>query len=85
MTKTVYGIAHGKTIELYEDLGIPEGQSVEITVHAVASPPVRKEGEGFLRTEGALANDSQWDDIMQEIYVARKHERRPQAIADNQQ
>lgn len=28
MTKLVHGVVHGKTMELDEDLGIPEGQSV---------------------------------------------------------
>jgi hypothetical protein len=35
-------------------------------------------GEGFLRTEGALADDPEWDSIMEEIHQARKVERRPQ-------
>jgi bifunctional DNA-binding transcriptional regulator/antitoxin component of YhaV-PrlF toxin-antitoxin module len=77
MTKTVHGIVHGKTIELREDLGVAEGQEVEITVRTVAVASVRNPGDGFLRTEGALANDPEWDGIMQEIYEARKQERRP--------
>jgi hypothetical protein len=85
MTKTVYGIAHGKTIELNEDLGVPEGQAVEITVHTVNSASARKEGEGFLRTEGALADDSEWDAIMQEVYLSRKYESRRQTIPELEQ
>ncbi len=42
MTKTLHGTAHGKTIELDEDLGVPEGQDVEVQVMVVPSvtPPM---------------------------------------------
>ncbi len=76
MTKTVHGVVHGKMIELNEDLGVAEGQEVELQVK-VLSPP-RKWGEGILRCEGALVNDPEWDAIMEEIYQARKQEPRPQ-------
>jgi hypothetical protein len=71
------GVVHGKTIELSEDLGLAEGQEVEVTVKIVPKSG-RQPGEGFLRTEGALADDPYWDGIMEEIYQARKHQRRPQ-------
>jgi hypothetical protein len=77
MTKTIHGKVHGKTIELDEDLGVAEGQEVEIQVRVIPKA-FRKAGEGFLRTEGALADDTEWDAIMEEIYQARKLERRPQ-------
>jgi len=77
MTRTLYGKVHGKTIELDEDLGVAEGQEVEIQIKLI-SKPGNKTGEGFLRTEGALADDGEWDGIMEEIYKARKLERRPQ-------
>ena len=38
----------------------------------------RKWGEGILRTAGALADDPEWDTIMEQIYQDRKVERRPQ-------
>ena len=78
MTKTIHGRVHGRTIELDEDLGVAEGQEVEIQV-TVISKVARTPGEGFLRTEGALADDTEWDSIMEEIYKARKLERRPQS------
>jgi hypothetical protein len=77
MTKTVHGVVHGKTIELREDLGVAEGQEVEITVRTVLATSLRKPGDGFLRTEGALVDDPEWDAIMEEIYQARRLERRP--------
>jgi hypothetical protein len=77
MTKTLHGKVHGKTIELAEELGVPEGQEVEIQIKVI-SKPGKKTGEGFLRTEGALADDEEWDGIMEEIYSSRKLERRQQ-------
>ena len=77
MTKTLHGKVHGKTIELDEDPGVAEGQEVEVQVRVLPKTS-RKPGEGFLRTEGALANDTEWDAIMEEIYQARKRDRRPQ-------
>jgi hypothetical protein len=75
MMRTIQGVIHGKTIELAQDLGLTDGQEVEVMVHVVPKrdwPP----GEGFLRTEGALADDPHWDAIMEEIHQARKQERR---------
>ena len=77
MSKTLHGKVHGKTIELDEDLGVEEGQEVEIQVKIIPKKP-RMSGEGFIRTEGALADDTEWDAIMEEIYQARKLDRRPQ-------
>jgi len=38
MSKTLHGRAHGKTIELDEDLGVPDGQEVRVTVEALHPP-----------------------------------------------
>jgi hypothetical protein len=78
MTKTLHGTVHGRTIELDEDPGVAEGQEVEVQVRVVPKRS-QKPGEGFLRTEGALAGDTEWDAIMEKIYKARKLERRAQA------
>jgi hypothetical protein len=76
MTKTIHGKIHGKTIELDEDPGVAEGQEVEVQVRILQ--PARKWGEGILRTAGALADDPEWDAIMEQIYQDRRLERRPQ-------
>jgi hypothetical protein len=73
----LHGKVHGKTIELDEDLGIAEGQEVEVQVTVIQ--PARQWGEGIRRSAGALADDPEWDSIMEEIYQARKVERRSQA------
>jgi hypothetical protein len=77
MTRTMHGRIHGRTIELDEDPGVAEGQEVEVQVRVLPKTG-RKPGAGFLRTEGALADDTEWDAIMEEIYQDRKHDRRPQ-------
>jgi hypothetical protein len=71
MTKTIHGKVHGKTIELDEDLGVADGQDVEVQVKVITNV-ARTPGEGFLRTEGALADDNEWDSIMEEIHQGRK-------------
>jgi hypothetical protein len=76
MTKTLHGKVHGKTIQLDEDLGVAEGQEVEITVRTVASTKATRTGEGLLLTEGALADDPYWDDIMEEVHKERKNDSR---------
>jgi hypothetical protein len=40
MTKTVHGKVHGKTIELDEDLGVAEGQEVEVQVRILPATSV---------------------------------------------
>jgi hypothetical protein len=42
MLKTVRGIVHGKTIELDEDLGVAEGQEVEVQVKIMPPPLATK-------------------------------------------
>jgi hypothetical protein len=39
MIKTIHGRIHGKTIELDEDLGVAEGQEVEVQVTIVQNNP----------------------------------------------
>jgi len=43
MTKTLYGKVHGNTIEPDEDLGVAEGQEVEVQVRVI-SPKKRLPG-----------------------------------------
>jgi hypothetical protein len=76
MTKIVHGIVHGKTIELEEDLGVVEGQEVEVQVKIV--PPRKKWGEGILRSAGGWADYPEMDAIMEKIHQERKLERRSQ-------
>jgi len=76
MTKTIHGRVHGKTIELDEDLGVAEGQQVQITIKTVQAK--KPWGEGVRRCAGALANE--WTDeddrILEEIHQDRKRDTR---------
>jgi hypothetical protein len=76
MTKTVHGVVHGKTIELDEDLGLTEGQEVEVQVKVVALP--KRWGDGLRRCAGALANEwtEEDDRILEEIHQDRKRDTR---------
>ncbi len=76
MTKTIHGKVHGKTIELDEDLGVAEGQEVEVQVKVV--PSKKTWGDGLRRCAGALANDwtEEDDRILDEIYQDRKRDTR---------
>jgi hypothetical protein len=76
MIKTLHGKAHGKTIELDEDLGLSEGQEVEVQVKPMQQ--VRKWGDGILRSAGGWANHPELDAIMEQVYQGRNLERRPQ-------
>jgi hypothetical protein len=74
----MHGVAHGNTIELTEDLGIPDGQAVEVVVHAVTSPK-SDWGEGLRRCAGALADEwtEEDDRILEQIHQDRQDDPRP--------
>jgi hypothetical protein len=76
MTKLMRGVVHGRTIELSEELGVADGQEVEVEV--TIKPPGKEWGAGILSTAGALADDPHWDAIMGQVQQARKAQRRPQ-------
>ncbi len=74
MIQVMHGKIHGRTIELAEDPHLADGQEVEVQVKIL--PPAKKWGEGILRTAGALADDPDWDAVMEAMYRERKLERR---------
>ncbi len=74
MNKTIHGKVHGRMIEIDQDLGVADGQEVEIQVTLVQPP--RKWGEGILRSAGGWADHPEIDDIMEQIQRERKLERR---------
>jgi hypothetical protein len=74
MIRSTQGIIRGKTIELVEDLGVAEGQRVEVQVKIIATE--KQWGDGLRRCAGALADDPHWDAIMAEIYEDRKRDTR---------
>lgn len=74
----IRGVVRGNVIELERDAGMSDGAIVEVTMRPVISDQSHNPGDGFLKTEGALADDEEWDEIMQGIQEARGHDRRPQ-------
>lgn len=71
------GIIHGKTIELIDAPGLPDGQAVSVVVQPLESienhlPP----GEGLRRAFGSWAEDaSELDKFLEEIRHRRKRNR----------
>lgn len=80
MTKTIQGKVRGRTIEFAEDLGLQEGQEVQVQVTAL--PPTSTRGEGLRRCAGALADEwtEEDDRIFEEIYQDRKRETRREIL-----
>ena len=74
MHKTILGRINGRTIQLSEDLGISAGQEVEVQV--TVCKPNSSWGEGVRRCAGALSDDEEWDNIMEEVHQQRQVERR---------
>ncbi len=76
MMKTMRGRIHGKTIELDEDLGLAEGQDVEVRIKVVTV--TQRWGDGLRRCAGALANEwtAEDDRILEAIHQERKHDAR---------
>jgi hypothetical protein len=65
------GVVHGKTIQLEQDVGLPDGQAVAITL-----VPAAPKGEGLERSFGAWsesANDV--DAFFEQVRRDRKHSR----------
>ncbi len=75
--KVLRGVVHGNVIELENSTGMSDGQHVEVVVRPLFADG-KQSGEGLLRTEGALADDTEWDAIMEQVQQSRKQERRPQ-------
>ena len=84
MTKTLRGIVHGKTIELDEDLGVVDGQEVEVQVKMIRpkkrlpGPPPGWRPGGTETAAGMMAEHwtEEDDRILEEIYRDRKRETR---------
>lgn len=58
---TFKGVIHGKTIELENDLGLPDGQQVSVTIEPVSPRGLDATREGLRRAFGAWADDA--DDL----------------------
>lgn len=73
MTKIMRGIVHGKTIELDQEIGVPEGEKVEVAIHIIPKAPATETwGDGLRRCAGALAGIPGLDEDMEQILGERK-------------
>ena len=70
MSVAIHGVVHGKTIELKDFPGVPEGQEVEVVLTTLV--PVRPWGEGILRSAGVAADVPGFDEAFAEIERERK-------------
>lgn len=76
MAVTVKGIVHGKTVELEQAPGLPDGQEVTVTL-APAAPKPGAPGAGLRQAFGGWADDSQrLDDYLDWARRQRKVGRR---------
>ena len=71
---TSRGKMHGKTIELDHNLGLAEGQEVEVEIRLV--PSTREWGEGIRRSAVRWQELPELDEVFEKIQQNRKLERR---------
>jgi hypothetical protein len=64
MEKTIHGTIHGKTIELHEEIGLIEGQEVEVTVRTAI--PGRSFSSGLIAPFHLPFRKASW----QNVYLA---------------
>ncbi len=74
MNKILQGVIRGNTIELSENPGLAEGQTVRVVLQPVG--PSQPWGEGIRKSAGGLADEWTEDDdrILEEIYRDRKRD-----------
>jgi hypothetical protein len=73
------GVIHGKTIELDEEPGLPDGQPVDVTVQPrVETGPRLPPGEGIRRSAGTWADDPEGlDEYLDQLRRDREQDRTP--------
>ena len=70
MSIVVQGVIHGRTIQLKEHPDVADGQEVEVVVRVL--DPLRKWGDGILRSAGACADVEGFDEAFEEVQWERK-------------
>ena len=78
MKDTITGIVHGRTIELDEEPGLPDGQLVLVTLSRASAAPSDDEGREILRrAAGAWSDDIEGlDRYLEWNRQQRKNDRR---------
>ena len=77
VSHAIKGVMHGKTIELFQEPGLPEEQEVTVTLQPVEAAARRlPPGEGLRRSFGAWADDAkELDEFVEESRRSRKRHR----------
>jgi hypothetical protein len=72
----LHGVVHGKTIELRDDICLPDGQEVTIVVHSVRPGKRLPPGEGIRRSAGGWSDNPEGlDEYLNWSYEQRKIDR----------
>ena len=69
------GVIHGKTIELAIDPGLKDGQRVLVQVMVRPVADLDAQRAALMRVAGSMADDPEFDAIMEEVQRSRKAER----------
>ncbi len=72
-SKTIRGVARGSTIELESHPGLEDGREVEVMVRVIEPP--RSWGAGIFASAGCMADDPEFDAVMEEVQGCRKSAR----------
>ena len=70
MTRALHGTILGRTIQLDEDPGIPDGQEVDVVV--TAAPLQKQWGAGIERSAGVAANVPEFAEVFAQVERDRK-------------
>lgn len=70
MTKTIHGTVRGKIIELEEDLGMADGQAVEVIVNPTKAR--QPWGAGISRSAGVAVHDREFDEVFEQLARDRR-------------
>lgn len=70
MIQTAHGRINGKTIELDDDIGVPNGQEVEVVVRVLQTR--QGWGDGIRRSAGVAADIADFDEVFSQIERQRK-------------
>ncbi|MBI1902106.1 MAG: hypothetical protein HYS13_13470 [Planctomycetia bacterium] len=77
-TNMLKGVVHGRTIELAEEPGLPDGQEVMVILQAAAVEPAAAQGESLRRAFGSWSEEgADLDDYLRQVRENRKVGRRP--------
>lgn len=75
MTKTLFGVIHGKTIELKNDPGLADGEPVRVVIESAVPRP--SHGTGALPRAVEQAGDPVWTEETDRIFDELDRERHP--------